>query len=428
METKVVKKKAGAAKETAKSAISVDPFAEIVETSAPAKRSVKVIKAEAKVPAKRVVTKAAAPVIAIAADAFAEPVSETSAVKKRAVKTATASTSKAVAVSETTKKAAKKPAKKTVRSKKLDLDVTPDIAATEPNVEVSAVFKALADVSLPDLEKENRARLLMQTPTRLYFYWSVRQNPWQQLKSVFGDDLGSYTLVLKLTDLKRGTEEIQPCEAEGNWWFAVEPDSEYQAEIGFYAVNRPYFRIIYSNTIQTPRRSPSPRPASDAKWTVSANKFAEVLDVAGFSRDAFDVAMAGDDVHAAENTTQIAFSQFIGSKEHNLNAISAEDIRYAMLALASGFTLEELRTRVSSALCAILQANVEKLNAANALAALSEYFDIDEAEWTEEEFGSAVYGASLVHFPKTLKTKNISSKSGATFAPRYNPVSSHSLR
>ncbi|MEQ1645012.1 MAG: hypothetical protein ABL959_16300, partial [Pyrinomonadaceae bacterium] len=83
---------------------------------------------------------------------------------------------------------------------------------------------------------------------------------------------------------------------------------------------------------------------------------------------------------------------------------------------------------VSPALFAILQANTEKLKAANALAALSEYFDIDEAEWTEEEFGSAVYGASLVHFPRTLKTKNISSKANTTFAPRYNPVSSHSIR
>ncbi|MEQ1646164.1 MAG: DUF4912 domain-containing protein, partial [Pyrinomonadaceae bacterium] len=399
----------------------VDPFAEVVDVPAPAKRAVK---AEAKASTKRTAKKVDAPVITLAADAFAAPAAESSPVKKQAVRKAVASKT----VAAPAKKAAKKPAKKLVKAKKSDVVVDDEVAAIEPTVEISPVFKALADVSLPELEKENRARLLMQSPTRLYFYWSVRNNPWQQLKHIFGNDLGSYTLVLKLTDIKRGTEEIQPCEAEGNWWFAVEPDSEYQAEIGFYAVNRPYFRVIYSNTIQTPRRSPSARPASDATWTVSANKFAEVLDVAGFSRDAFDVAMAGDDVYLAENTTQVAFSQFIGSKQHNLSSISAEDIRYAMLALASGFTLEELRTRVSPALFAILQANTEKLKAADALAALSEHFDIDEAEWTEEEFGSAVYGASLVHFPKTLKTKNISSKASTTFAPRYNPVSSHSIR
>ncbi|MBK6724967.1 MAG: DUF4912 domain-containing protein [Acidobacteria bacterium] len=426
METNIAKKNATTTKKVAKKSTSVDPFAELVEVSAPIKRAVKAVKAEAKAPIKRSAKKVDAPVTSIGTDAFAAPATESSPVKKRAVKKASAT--KTIAVAGPAKKTTKKPVKKAAKAKVADLDVAADLAAAEPTVELSPVFKALADVSLPELEKENRARLLMQSPTRLYFYWSVCQNPWKQLKNIFGDNLGSYTLVLKLTDIKRGTEQIHPCEAEGNWWFSVEPDSEYQAEIGFYAVNRPYFRVIYSNTIQTPRRSPSSRPASDAQWTVSANKFAEVLDVAGFSRDAFDVAMAGDDVHAAENTTQVAFSQFIGSNKHDLNAISAEDIRYAMLALASGFTLEELRTRVSPALFAILQANTEKLKAANALAALTEYFDIDEAEWTEEEFGSAVYGASLVHFPKTLKTKNISSKSGATFAPRYNPVSSHSLR
>ena len=423
METNIVKKRVATTKRVAKKSITVDPFAEVVEVSAPAKRSVKAAKADAKAPVKRAAKKVEAPVITLATDAFAATAAGYSRVKKHPVEKV--ASIKAVAVAEPVKKATKKPVKK---AKKAGLDATADIAAVEPSVKLSPVFKALADVSLPELEKENRARLLMQSPTRLYFYWSVRQNPWKQLKNVFGDDLGSYTLILKLTDIKRGTEEINPCEAEGNWWFTVEPDSEYQAEIGFYAVNRPYFRVIYSNTIQTPRRSPSSRPASDAQWTVSANKFAEVLDVAGFSRDAFDVAMAGDDVHAAENTTQVAFSQFIGSNKHDLNAISAEDIRYAMLALASGFTLEELRKRVSPALFSILQANTEKLKAANALAALSEYFDIDEAEWTEEEFGSAVYGASLVHFPKTLKTKNISSKGSTTFAPRYNPVSSHSIR
>jgi len=426
METNIVKKKATPTKKVAKESTSVDPFAEVVEASAPPQRAVKAVKAEAKAPIKRSAKKVEAPVTSIATDAFAAPATESSPVKKRAAKKAPAT--KIVAVAGPAKKTTKRPVKKAAKAPAADLDVTPDVVAVEPEVELSPVFKALADVSLPELEKENRARLLMQSPTRLYFYWSVRQNPWKQLKNIFGDDLGSYTLVLKLTDTKRGTESIHPCEPEGNWWFSVEPDGEYQAEIGFYAVNRPYFRVIYSNTIQTPRRSPSSRPASDAQWTVSANKFAEVLDVAGFSRDAFDVAMAGDDVLAAENTTQVAFSQFIGSNKHDLNSISAEDIRYAMLALASGFTLDELKMRVSPALFAILQANTEKLKAANALASLSEYFDIDEAEWTEEEFGSAVYGASLVHFPKTLKTKNISSKSGATFAPRYNPVSSHSIR
>lgn len=338
----------------------------------------------------------------------------TSPRKKRAAATVKAAAKSVSAAS----KAAKKPVKKT--AKKATLDVTAEIAATEPKVEVSAAFKSLAEPTLPELGRENRARLLMQSPTRLYFYWSVREDPYHLLRDVFGDDIGSYTLVLKLKNARRGTEEIHRAEAEGNWWFSVEPDGEYQAEIGFYAPNRPYFRIIYSNTVETPRRSPSRNSAAEAKWTVTANKFAEVLDVAGFSQDAFDVAMAGDDHAAAENATHIAFSRFIGTSEYALDEIAAEDIRFAMTSLAAGHLLEQLRTRVSPALFAILQANAEKLGADKALAALTEYFDIDEAEFVQEQLGSAVFGASLVHFPRSLKTR--------TLSPKFAPVSSHSLR
>lgn len=424
MKTKVSKTGATTTKKAAKTVASAaDPFAEMVDTPAPKKAVAKSEPGAAEPVLTRKKTTRVAKKVA-PADAFAETVSTASPVKKSTTKKAVkAVKADAVAVVDVPKTPVKKTVKKAVKAKKADLDVTAELAAAEPEVELSPVFKALAEVTLPELERENRARLLMQSPTKLYFYWSVRENPWHQLRAIFGDDLGSYTLVLKLTDRKRNSEEIHPCDAEGNWWFEVEPDGEYQAEIGFYATNRPYFRVIYSNTIQTPRRSPSPRPASEAQWTVSANKFAEVLDVAGFSRDAFDVAMAGDDHAGAQDATHTAFSRFIDRSDYALDGISVEDIRYAMLALASGFTLEELRFRVGPALFAILQANVEKLAADKAMSALSEYFDIDEAEWTEEEFGSAVYGASLVHFPSTLKTKKVSS----AFSPRYNPVSSYSL-
>ncbi len=331
----------------------------------------------------------------------------TSPAKKRVAKTVKAQ-------AKTPKKADKKIAKK------VTLDATAEIAAAEPKIEVSPAFKALAEPMLPELTRENRARLQMQTPTRLYFYWSVKENPYHLLKNAFGKDTGSYTLVLKLTNLRLDAEEIHPVETEGNWWFNVEPDGEYQAEIGFYAPNRPYFRIIYSNIVETPRRSPSPHAASEAVWNVSANKFAEVLDVAGFSQDAFDVMMAGDDLAAAENATHTAFSRFIGAGDYGLHRIAVEDIRYVMLALASGLKLEDLGGRVSPTLLAILQANADKIEAGKALAALTEYFEIDEAEWTEDQLGAAVYGASLVNFPRTLKTKALSST-------KFAPVSSHCL-
>lgn len=418
MATKIDKIKVPVKKRAVKAAAEVDPFETVVEVKAVKKAAlrkaaVKVLVNEPEV--KKRVKKSTKTIIS---DPFSETatVSSTvgSPVKKRSAKT--------------TARSAK------VAEKEPSLDVTAELAAETPKVELSPAFKALADIKLPELRRENRARLQMQTPTRVYFYWSVKENPWAMLTNVFGSDLGNYTLVIKLIDQTYGHETINPCEAEGNWWFDVEPDRKYQAEVGFFAQGRPYFRILHSNSIETPRRSPSPRAATDSDWRVSANKFAQVLDVAGFSRDAFDVAMAGDDIALAQDASQQAFTSFIGSGELKIDGISSDELRYALIALASGMTLEDLRGKVSPTLFAILQANVGQINAGRAMSSLTEHFEIDETEFTEEEFGPAVYGASLVNFPKTLKTRTVSKLTGSDkkpsieFAPRYNPVSSHSLR
>lgn len=451
MESTVSTKKRAARKPAAKKdqkteGVAAEPFAAVAEpveavvAAAPAakakkpavkKSAAKTARAEKAVPAAAEAKPLKRKARTIVADPFtelAEAVSPAGPVTakpaKKVVKTA----------AKTAVKTAKKPVKKAVKAVKKaaavpTLDVTHELAAAEPAVEVSPVFKALAEVALPELKRENRARLQMQTPTRLYFYWSLRDDPWSRLRAVFGSDLGSYSLVVKLIDNHHGREEMSLCDAEGNWWFNVEPNGSYTAELGFYAPNRPYFRILYSNTVETPRRSPSPRAATESTWTVSSAKFAEVLDVAGFSRDAFDVAVAGDNFAASEDATHNALADYVGSRGHDLSGISGDDIRYALLALAGGAALEELRFKISPALFAILQANAGNAGTAGsgkarAMSALTTHFDIDESEFYEEDFGPAVFGASLVNFPKTLKTRTVSPK----YAPRYNPVSSHSLR
>jgi hypothetical protein len=394
MTKKTTKTKTRATKKAAVSTVApIDPFETLAET------------------VKAPTTKARRPKASKAAAAKAVAVEPKSA---KAPKRPAAKKAEPLAAKPRAKKVtAKKPAKKTLP------DITPEIAAAKPKVELSPVFKALAEPELPELPRENRARLMMQSPTELYFYWSVGKDPYHLLRDAFGD-LGSYTLVLKLNDLRRGTEEIHRVEGEGSWWFAVEPDGEYRAEIGFYAPNRPYFRVIYSNTVETPRRSPSPHAATQADWKVTAHKFAEVLDVAGFGQDAFDVAIAGDDHVAARDTAHMAFARFVGSDNGGLDTIAAEDLRYSLLAVASGLRLEDLRWRVSPAMFAILQSNADKLEAGRAMNVLNEHFDIDGSEFVEEHYGPAVHGASVVNFPRTLKPRKALTK--------YNPLSSHSIQ
>ncbi|CAN5498546.1 hypothetical protein BH10ACI1_BH10ACI1_19730 [soil metagenome] len=304
-----------------------------------------------------------------------------------------------------------------------EAEIAEDIEETDP------IFAELAMPTLPELEKENRARLQMQSPNRLYFYWSIKNNPFQTLQKVFGGNTGNYQLVAKLVNQANEHEELHAVEAEGNWWFNVEANSDYRAEIGFYAPNRPFIRVIYSNLVKTPRKNPSPRIATEADWAISATTFAEVLDNSGFSRDAFEVAIIGDDFENAETATDNAFYQLIGKRNSDY---SSDELRFVFLALASGVSLEELRGQISESVFAVLQENLEKLSAENAMSALKEHFDIfDEESVEEEEIGSAVFGASLVNFPKKLKkrvvSKTLSPKNTTKFLPKLSPISSFSL-
>lgn len=296
------------------------------------------------------------------------------------------------------------------------------VEIADPLASMSPIDRLLAEPTLPVLERENRARLQMQSPTKLHFYWSVRENPWATLRKAFGGDTGSYTLALKLVEMRSGTEQIHNADADGSWWFDVRPDSEYQAEIGFYAPNRPYIRIVHSNVIQTPRLKPSSRRAAESDWTVSAQEFAKVLDVAGFARDAVDVAIAGDDPDASATAARRALRQFANGNEDTLAVIDDEDIRLAMLAFADGQKLDELRWKVSAELFAYLQASGNKLSAERAEDALREHFDLDDVEIETEETRSAVFGASMINFPRIRRSRR-----KPRMGSEPSPISSHSF-
>ena len=309
-----------------------------------------------------------------------------------------------------------------------------EVEETEETEIQDPIFKELAEPKLPELAKENRARLQMQSPNRIQFYWSIKNNPFQTLNRALGN-AGNYQLVAKLINQTNDREEIFPVEAEGSWWFDVDAASKYQAEVGFYAPNRPFVRIMFSNILETPRKSPSPRAATEADWAISAREFAEVLDYSGYTQDAFEVALAGDDYEISTYATHNAFSQFLEDTETSFAEIGAEEIRLALLAIASGYSLEDLRGHIGATLFAILEENIDRLTVENAILALSEHFDIsmEEVEEEEEFVGDAVFGASLVHFPRFSRKKRTSPKTllpknlQPNFGRKISPVSSFRL-
>src|SRR5678815_4001945 len=79
------------------------------------------------------------------------------------------------------------------------MDVPDRADPTDVETEMSPVFKLLARPVLPELKHVTRARLMMQSPTRLYFYWSVGQQSFHALQSAIGGAAGDSRLVLRLT-------------------------------------------------------------------------------------------------------------------------------------------------------------------------------------------------------------------------------------
>ena len=294
-------------------------------------------------------------------------------------------------------------------------------AAEEAKTKESAIedpiFKELSKPKLPELVKEDRARLQMQSPNKIHFYWSFKQNPFQTLSRVVGKNT-NYQLIIKLVNQTNEREELYPADAEGSAWFDVDADSTYQAEIGFYAVSRPFIRLLFSNSLQTPRKNPSSRRDYSERFAVSADQFAKVLDSSGFQQDAFEVALAGDDIEFADNATETAFAQIFDVRESDFDANKSSEMRFVLLALASNYAVEDLCGQISPSLFTFLQAHAEKLSAEKALIALQENFGVaaaNEIDDAEETFGAAVFGASLINFPRSVKRRTL---------PKFTPISS----
>lgn len=290
-------------------------------------------------------------------------------------------------------------------------------SAEESSVEETPVFRELAAPKLPVLEPENRARLQMQSPTKLFFYWSLKSNPFETLRKVFGRRGGDYSLVVKLQNQTNETEQIFPVDSVGSTWFDVELDSAYRAEVGFSAARRPFIRLLFSNTVETPRPAPSPVLDWSPQFAVTPREFAEVLDASGYKRDAFEIALAGDDIETSNAKTFDVFEQLTGEQRFETKAA---ELRLALFALAAGLPLPDLREQISPSLFTLLEKslaeNAARLSAEKILSALEENFGFGGLETGDEskEIAYSVIGASRINFPKFPKQ----------FWKRFAPVSS----
>jgi len=268
---------------------------------------------------------------------------------------------------------------------------------------------------LPPLPMKNRAQLQIQSPYRARFYWSLRSNPFEILKKMLGDEAVKYKLVAKLINQTENREFLFPIEIAGSTWFDVEADSMYHVEIGLFAPDKPFIRLLFSNTVQTPRSKPSPFVDWSPEFLVSNEEFVEILDATGFKHDATELALAADDPEdtAIKNT----FFSLFG---HHSFPFKISELRYALFALASGLSLEDLRGHISAALFDFLQRLIteHEVSSEKIRSKLSENFIISDESDEYNESDKVIYrtfGASLIEFHRKKPFRKY---------PKLSPISS----
>ena len=160
------------------------------------------------------------------------------------------------------------------------LEATPAIdAETAPAAHARAF--ALAD-ALPLVLKRDSIQLLLQSPNKLFLYWSFANDPRAALRAAFGELAAHYRLAVRLVKVESGEEFLLDAPPERMQWFEVYPRHVYRADVGFHAANRPFVRLLSSNEVRTPPDSASHMSADEQEFQVKAEEFARLLGGAGY--------------------------------------------------------------------------------------------------------------------------------------------------
>lgn len=272
-----------------------------------------------------------------------------------------------------------------------------------------------ADEPLPETYAGDHARLLAQSPYKLFLYWSHARDPFATLRRAFGDAAAArYRTTLRLVDVEANAESLFEASAARNHWFYVRAGRLYRAEVGLFAAGRPFIRLLTSTEVRTPRASVSTLTDAEPQFSVSPPEFAHVLNEAGYANDALEVTLEAADQETDDETTREIARRLTGLEAPADSALLGE-MRALLAALAFGLPLDRLRSLVSPALALWLEevvaAHRGEVDAPHLLEILRatlaielEYEDVlspDEAE--ETRHGTRfVWGASDVHLPSRL--------------------------
>jgi hypothetical protein len=155
--------------------------------------------------------------------------------------------------------------------------------ALAPN---DAAAAALDGEALPELAARDEARLLVQSPRRLFFYWSYARDPRVALRRALGGLAGRFEIGARLVDLEDRAQG-EPVAASGREvWFDARPHHSYRAEVGFYADGLPFVRVLTSNVARTPADTVSALTDGSADFRIGATDLSRLLTTSGFGNAA----------------------------------------------------------------------------------------------------------------------------------------------
>jgi hypothetical protein len=278
-------------------------------------------------------------------------------------------------------------------------------AATSP--EVIDKLEALGvDQPLPNEYFQDRIRLLVQSPRRIFAYWEFSRDPFESLRLSLGSRSADYSLIVRLVDINSNTASIHEAPFSRNYWFACLPDRTYRTEVGFFAQGGMFLRLLTSNEVRTPRGRVSPRKDSSPEFSTSSDEFARILEQAGFLADALEVSLEAADEATKFRSSKLLASQLGNVDVPDLTSGEQAELRGILAAMAMGedirLILEELSDSLREWLLALLSQRAD-LSQLHILALLRSLLGIETSAVPHEAQPTgavhAAVGASEVNLP-----------------------------
>ncbi|MFL6208062.1 MAG: DUF4912 domain-containing protein [Pyrinomonadaceae bacterium] len=248
-------------------------------------------------------------------------------------------------------------------------DSAPPVA---PAADSLAALAHDADEPLPETYTRDELQLLVQSPYRLYAYWQFARDPQVTLQRAFAGAADGYQLAVRLLDSENSATHTDAASPARNYWFDVQPGRSYRVEVGFAAADKPFIRLLASDSARTPPVGVAPETDDAQEFHAGADELARVVNESGYAGDALALALEGAD-EATEHGGTLALAHTLAAAPvPPLGTTELAELRALIVSLVFAEPLPQVRARLSSPLARWLDALLAQHGAPSAQAGLLE--------------------------------------------------------